>query len=116
MGRLRGYLGLVVVFCSLAGCNARTVKMITGFVGPNREAELADEEGKRKGRTKTERQVDEIVAENQRQLEEVQAFVNQQLNVGQDAVRAVTPRMGKSTRRSESPRNGGINSNPYLDD
>jgi hypothetical protein len=52
--------------------------------------------------------VDEIVAENQRQLEEVQGYVNQQLEIGHDAVKAATPRTGNPNRRSTSSRSGGI--------
>lgn len=109
-------LGFVVVFCSLAGCNVRTVKTFTSLVGQDRGAEGADEEDTRKGRSQIERQVDEIVAENNRQLEEVQAYVNQQLSMGQDAVTAATPRTGNPTRRSTSSSSSGIHTNPYLAD
>ena len=116
MDRPLSYLGLVLVFCSLAGCNERSLEMIAGLVGPNRGADAADEENKPKGRSTVERQVDEIVAENQRQLEEVQAYVNQQVLIGHDAVKSATPRARNSSRRSTPSRSGGINTNPYLDD
>ena len=109
-------LGFVVVFCSLAGCNARTAKTFTSLVGHDRDAEAADEEGTRKGRSQIERQVDEIVAENNRQLGEVHAYVNQQLDIGQRAVKTATPRTGNPARRSTSSRSSGIHTNPYLAD
>jgi hypothetical protein len=112
IGRL---LGVVVVSCFLAGCNARTVKKFTSLVGSNRGAEAANEDGNRQGRSQIERKVDQIVADNNRQLKEMQAYVNQQVSIGQAGVKAATPRTGNSTRRAKSSNSGGINTNPYID-
>ena len=114
MVRQLGYLGLTFVLCAQAGCDGDTVKMVTSLVVPNRGAEAVDEEGKRKARTTIERRVDQICAENQRQIEEVQAYVNEQVMIGSRAARSATPRMAPNGR-SKPVKSGGINSNPYID-
>jgi hypothetical protein len=88
--------------------------MVTRLGFPNRGAQAVDEEGKLKGRTTIERRVDQICAENQRQIEDIQAYVNEQVMIGSRAARSATPRMAPS-RSSKPVKSGGINSNPYID-